>query len=591
MNSAIQPTSRKPISVLVIQMGEIEEVFRSLMALKAIQYLYPEVKIHFVCRRSVSAPVKRVNWISSLIETPAFETENESVPAVAQWIDSVIRQKYDISINWTYSDRYVRMGAVMTSLIPALVKLGEFVRDDSTLGAHDAWSSFRRSWLKSDIQQDIHHTDIITTQLLTALQIHAGDPNPDAGIASVSTRYFFQESTQDLPAEWLKRQKSYKWVAVQAETLGQRSEELVDMVLRRHPDAGVVLLGENASADSLADQVADHPVGRLIDLRGKLHMDPLVNVLSQSQWLMASTSPLIDLASLMNVRCFSILQGIESPKLLKWTESGPYGNGHVVLTTSEEWNPESVYGVWSYYQGEWFHKGSFNLESHFANIGISKEWETIRVYRSRIRSPSDGGGVCYERIGSKLQTSFEEWMFRLKGQMARSWFCGWIPHVDSEMKRFHLNPELVKRVRAAKESFAVLQKVSAEGREVSRSLKRLAIQLKQDHLMSVEDRDLIDQHGKKLLEIEALISRVIQVEPELYCFLKWYQQLIANLKGDSIAQMATESEQAFEMIHEGVELLELYAQKTMQSARPKSVESPILLQMDSKSKSSTEKNT
>ena len=195
MSAVTNPTPRRELSILIVQMGEIDEVFRSLMALKAIKHLYPEIKLHFATRKEVSAPLKRVDWLSSVIETPTFQPAEDPVARVAVWIDQVINQHYDILANWTFNSRFARMAGTATSLIPAMVKLGDYVREDMVVASYDAWSMYRQAWLKSDITQDIHHTDIITTQLLTALQIHAGDPNPDAGYSAVDFAVLFQKYT------------------------------------------------------------------------------------------------------------------------------------------------------------------------------------------------------------------------------------------------------------------------------------------------------------------------------------------------------------------------------------------------------------
>lgn len=97
--------------------------------------------------------------------------------------------------------------------------------------------------------------------------------------------------------------------------------------------------------------------------------------------------------------------------------------------------------------------------------------------------------------------------------------------------------------------------------------------------MSIEDRHHIEESGKKLLEVEALISRVVQVEPELKCVFSFYQILMHNLTGTTIAQMAKESVQAFELMDEGVEIISVYAQKTLQGAKPKSVQPSVHLQI------------
>jgi hypothetical protein len=420
---------------------------------------------------------------------------------------------------------------------------------------------YRQAWLKSEISQDIHHTDIITTQLLTALQIHAGDPNPDAGYSAVTSRYFFKNASMTLPIEWLNRPKNLKWSAIHAPSLGERGQEWVDTVLRRHPDAGIVILGEEACDW----EIEVNP--RVVNLSGELHFDSLIQVLSQCSWLISAPNAVVDLASLINLRVLYTVAPLSNDSL-KWTESGPYGNSHIVIVS--EFQPEVAYGVWAYYSSEWFHKGGVSLSQHFENLGLKSALAEVHVYKSRIRPAQEGGGVCFERTDSDIQT-FESWMYRVRGQLARAWFCGWLPSVETEVSKVKLNPALIKRVREIKDSLTVLERLSDEGRLTAQILKNTSEALKTQHLMSIEDRNTIDELAKKLQEVEVLMGRVVQVEPELAGLTSWYQQLMHNLSGETISQMAKESIHAFDLLGEGVDLISVYAQKTLDLAKPRAV--------------------
>ncbi len=574
MSAALEPTPRKKLSLLVVQLGGLDEIFRSLMALKAIKHLYPELSISFITRAETAAPIKKVDWISHVFDIPTLRTKSESeitsandpLTKVASWIDQIITQHYDLLVNWTYSKDFARMAAITTSLIPAYVKLGDYIRDDMNIGSYDAWSMYRQAWLQDSIEQDIHHTDIITTQLLTALQIHAGDPDPDASATAVSSRYFFKNSTMAIHPEWASRPHNLKWTAIHLDTVQENAVEFVDRVLRRHPDQGIVLLGESAQAK---DQAVLMKAPRVVNLVGQIHFDQLTHLLSQCHWLISSKSPIVDLASLMNIRVVYLVQDLPHYSL-KWTEDGPYGNSHLVIQADDSVNVDALYGAWTYFGSEWFHKGSVSVEKHFENLGLSAQLEKIQLFKSRIRTSQEGGGVCFEKVSPQYFT-FEAWMYRVRGQMARAWFCGWLPNIEAEISRIQLNPELIKRVRGVSESIQVLEKLSHEGKGISKELEVYAEKVRAGYLMSIEDRDAIEVFGKKLMEVEALMSRVVQVEPELRAILKWYQQMMSNLQGESIAAMAKETGSIFDLLSEGVELVSVYARKTLSLAKPKAV--------------------
>jgi len=301
-------------------------------------------------------------------------------------------------------------------------------------------------------------------------------------------------------------------------------------------------------------------------------------VLSQCAWLACGQHAISDLASLLGVRILFAPTITEREFSLKWTETGPYGNGHIVMSSVGEWRPELAYAAWSYYQGEWFHQYSLTLSGHFDNLGVKSGLEEIQIFKSRIRPPGEGGGVCYERTEG-VSREFEAWMYRVRGQMARAWFCGWLPSVDQEVAKLSLNPELIKKIRGIHESILLLEKLAAQGRGLGVELFQAAGKTRAGYLMDVEERDRIEDFGKKILEVEALMARVVQVEPELTCLLKWYQQLMHNLQGKNLADMAKETIHGFDLVAEGVDLLLLYTKKTLELAKPKSVKSvaaPVL---------------
>lgn len=565
--SSSDSVPKRKISLLVVQLGGADAVLRSLMAMKAVKHLYPAVSFHVIAHPSASEPLRRVEWVDSVMEIPRVEKGEDALRASALWIEKVILQNYDILANWTPASSRLRMAAIVSSLIPAVVKLGDYLKEDLSIQSADAWTMYRHAWCSSRIEQDIHETDLITTQLLTALQIHAGDGDAEAGPASVTSRYFFKSTASTLPGEWLNRPRGLKWIAFHAGSAPERSGEWIQMVLKRHPDHGVVVIGTHPDLD-----LDSHP--RLIRLGDGLGFDSMVSVLVHCGWIFTGAHPLSDLASLLNLRVFFNAPLMDGGFGLKWTETGPYGNGHVALVSREEWTPETAYATWSYYQNEWFHKSSVTLQGHFDHLGLLSSLEDLRIYRSRIRPPAEGGGVCFEQTAGPMD-EFEGWIYRVRGQMARAWFCGWLPEVDAEVAKLSLTPSLVKRIRTLGESVVVLERLSQEGRMAAIHLKNASERTKTGYLMSVDDRAEIEDSGKKLLEVEGLMARVVSVEPELDGLLQWYRQMIHNLSSQTIAGMAKETANAFDLVTEGLDLISAYTKKTLELAKPKAITSTV----------------
>jgi len=387
---------------------------------------------------------------------------------------------------------------------------------------------------------------------------------------SVTSRYFFKNIKNSAPKAWNERPRGLKWIALHGPSLPERASEWVQMILRRHPDYGLVLLG---GAGAL--QIESNP--RVVDLGCEIHFDAMISVMTQCGWLFSGPHPIVDLASLLNMR---VLYAIAPPSrefAMKWSETGPYGNGHVVVVPKDEWKPEVVYAAWSHFQSEWFHKNSITLHGHFENLGLLNELQNTQVFKSRIRAVEEGGGVSYELAAGPAQ-DFDQWIYRVRGQIARAWFCGWLPSIDQEVQKMNLTPSLIKRIRALNDSLLVIEKISREARETAGRLEAVAKRTKSGYLMSIEERAEIEEAGKRLLEIEGLMTRVGQVEPELECMLIWYRQMIHNLKSDTIHGMAKETASAFDLVIEGLDLISAYTGKTLNQAKPKAVGVDVSLQ-------------
>jgi hypothetical protein len=569
MSALAESTPSQQRSLLIIQMGTEAEVFRTLMALKAIHHLYPKVKIHIAVRSETAASVKRIEWIDRVFEAPSNLDPQTTVAVTAQWIDTFTAVSYDILMNWTYSASFAKASGLLCSLVPAFVKLGNYIRSDLTACSFDAWSMYEQAWVKQGIDQDIHVTDLITTQLLTALQIHVGDPAPDVGGAAVTSRYFFQNVTQSLSEAWSTRNHRLRWILIDAKSFkADRLVSFVRSIILRHADVGVAII--NGSDSSLSDL----PTDRWLQLSGVISTDEMIHVLSGAQWWISAQSQWMDLASLMSVRVLHVTDH-------SCNADGPYGNGHAVIrmksivdvTTNgsiDTLTADELYAVWSYFNSEWFHKGTIALDQHFKNLEVPFYPLQLNVMRSRIRIPQEGGGVTYESV-IPAAMNFEAWMSRVRGQMARAWFCGWLPSVETEVNRMPLSPDLIKRVRALRESLVVFERLCAQGKTTAQELSVCAEHIRSGYLMSLEDRDQVDACGKKLAEIEVLMERIVAVEPELACITLIYKVLMHNLNGNELSRLSKETVQAFELLSEGLELMGVYAAATLNRAKPKSV--------------------
>lgn len=605
---------------MVIQLTRLGDTLQSLMALRAAKQLYPNLEIHFVAREGFADAAKRIPWIEKVVTFPSEKilapilnetgSQSQALSELARWISPLVGSQWDFIVNWSYSES----SSYLTGILPARVKLGfsravgnpSLANSTTPLVATDGWSHYVQGVIQGGIRQNIHLTDILTTQLLTALQIHVGEPS-DAGDAPVTSKSFFHLKTEAaselaLGSRW--RDPSRKWIAFQ---LGAGKEDktwdpdhwatLAEKILQNHPEYGIVLMGgekdrwrEEALRHALGD--SDVTSGRnIISLVGKSNFDLWASVISRCQWLFSCDTAAVHLASVLGTRVMNLSIG---PARLN--ETGPYGNGHYVLSaqhgcpacsqagTAEghvcraRLRPEIVYGTWSFAvemssisfntSGNPSARRAKNLNRHFERLGIRNNSDTgARIFRSRIRSTTDGGGVVYEPADDHPM-DLNEWTSTVMGHIARAWYCGWVPPVGSELTRVRITTELIQKLRELDESSQLLSKICEEANRTALILNRRSARLRSDKVMRIDDREELNELGRRLRDLDLLIERLGKTHVPLQAFAQMSKVLMHNLQGEKLANLGKESANCYRQLAEGVKILRDWLKHTLQLARP-----------------------
>lgn len=597
--------ARRPVRILVIQLARLGDTIQSLMALRAAKHLYPELEIHVVARKRFAAAMERISWIESVtsLDTDSLlgpilaeaRSEREGLSELARWLSPLVGRTWDMVFNWTYSEA----SSYLTALLPARVKLGYSRRKDFSQSVTDGWSHYIQAMVQGDVSQNIHLTDVLTTQLLTALQIHAGDPIEEND-AQVTSKSFFdlQPSVVDCLRDSTRKLIGIQLGAARASKAWSPESwaQVAGYVLERNPETSLVLLGGESEERLEARFLAvlgsarhNRPV-RVHSLVGKTGFDAWATVVGRCQWLFAGDTAAIHLASVLGTRVLNVSVGP-----VKWTETGPYGNGHYIVSAAEgceacgtddpdpaahschaRVSPEAVYTAWSYASGEWLHRRQAALEAHSSQLGFKGDLSGTCVHRSRIRTPDEGGGVTYEPlIRRPIQAG--EWMAQVMGHVARAWYCGWVPPIGSELRRDEVSPALVRFLRKLDQSAEVLAKICDEAKSTAARLHRRSSSLPSDRVMRVGDRDDLREMGHKLQELEKLMERVIAAEPSLSGFAHMSKVLMHNLSGAHLSDLGKETAESYRQLSQGVALVRDWVKHTLSLARPVAIEgAPVI---------------
>jgi ADP-heptose:LPS heptosyltransferase len=590
------------------------------MALRAAKQLYPNLEIHFLARRRFADAAKTTPWIDKVHILPndewippilnAIREKGVSVEQVdfksiigpvASWLAPLIDVPWHLVFNWTYSDA----SAWLTGLVPAIAKFGFTRRKDLSASAPDGWSHYIQAVVQQQSPQNIHLTDILTTQLLTALQLHVGDPEKEATTRETQAGQFFELAKENLEGirsegrTW--RDPSRKWIVFQLGA-GHTSKswdaanwaELAGRILARHGECNLILMGNGPSDRDAAERILNHLQDQGLEDRSVLSLVdqtdfPLwASIIARSQWVFAGDTSVVHLASILGTRVINLSIGA-----VKYQETGPYGNGHFVIqpdiTCAACWGeagtgehvcrqaitPEVVFATWSYGSSEWAHRREIPFENHLEQFGIDKNQIHVRVFRSRIRLSDEGGGVTYDPIQREKKLTFSEWSSAVTGHMARAWYCGWTPQVATETLAHSLNPELVRDLRKVSESVDVLLKVSEEGRRTSQQIQREAARGKSKKVMRLEEKTRLQELALKLSEIDKLLERLIRAQPSLSPFLATQRVMMHNLVGNDISELGRQSALVWDQLVAGARIWREWIDATVTLTRPRAIRQSI----------------
>lgn len=588
------------IRCVVVQLARLGDTLQSLMALRAAKQLYPQLEIHFIAREKFASAAKRVPWIQQVITLPTDEilgpilqgikTETASIRDIARWIAPLVQQPWDIAVNWSFSEA----SSYLMGLLPSRVKLGYTRRRDSSFLGADGWSHYIQGVVQGGGSQNIHLTDILTTQLLTALQIHVGESSAD-GNSPVTSKGFFSLICEDDSISF-QQNPNKKWIAIQ---LGAGKKEktwdprkwakFAKYILSRHPEFGIFLVGGKEDMDRshvFANEIKDfvRDPQSVISLVGNTSFDRWASVISRCQWVCSGDTAAIHLASVLGTRVLNLSLGP-----VRHYETGPYGNGHYVVNTNlyceacekpslqnihtcgQDISPEAAYAIWSYASNEWAHRRQISLESHFSQLGWLDHLESIRVFRSRIRNTSDGGGVSYDSIVNR-PLRLSDWMASVMGHVARAWYCGWVPTVGQELNRETISPALIQKIREIQDSADVLFQICNKATTTATLLNKKSASLKSEKVMRVHDREELRELGKTLLELETLIDRVGKTQPLLSAFSQMLKVLMHNLRGTQLSDLGKETADCYQQLGEGVGIFKDWVKYTLELAKPVAIQ-------------------
>src|SRR5207245_370431 len=94
-----------------------------------------------------------------------------------------------------------------------------------------------------------------------------------------------------------------------------------------------------------------------------------------------------------------------------------------------------------------------------------------------------------------------------------------------------------------------------------------------DKVMSIRERDELQDLGKKLMELDQLIDRMGKTHPALVGFSHMSKVLMHNLRGNGLSELGKESADCYRQIGDGVKMLREWITGTLDLVKPMAVKS------------------
>lgn len=580
------------IKCLVIQMAGLTDVFQSLMALRAAKQLYPNLEVTYVVKEQHIAPLERIPWIENVISLPVSEftlplksnpvVTEDQVKKFAHWMKANLIDSYDLLINWSYTEA----SSYLSTIIPAACKLGYIQSDDLKLICADEWSHFVDGVIKRGLDQNIHLTDVLTTQLLTELQVSFSDPK-NVQNESVTSKSFFnlninRDQYRRLQLD-LGRTRVVFYLSSDSERFMWKPKDWANLavdLLKKHSDTQIILLGES-DAESIEIEILkqlerNNLSSRCISVVGLADFDLYVASVSQSHWVISAHLPTVHLASVLGTRVIQ-LADINSD----WVERGPYGNSHYIVVPKPQapkLDPFLVRALWSYASTDFKRARIVNLRTHFQESGIDNVAEEALIYRSKIRSPEEGGGVVYESILAE-HYSLRDWIKLVSGQVARSWYCGWMAPVGQEISRKNIHPQLLNELRNAK---TILEQMILRTEELVVIATRIydkGKNLRSDKVMSLSDQSALQDIYHELQSVELKFDELSNRSVALKLFSNMRKILMHNLKGKTLQEQSKHAVLQYKKLNRGMKVYLSWLDHTLGLSRPMIVTKENVIQI------------
>ena len=311
--------------ILVIQLCRIGDILMTGPLLRGLRRAHPSAEISLMVMDSFASTPLPARLYDRLLVFPLGGLAGSLASKDAGWepaldelrafVKTTAPAAYDLVVNLTHTD----MSALLTSLMPAKKRVGLVMRADRRKGIDSSWMTYMRASVRSRDYSCFHLVDLFSW---------TAGVGRDAGGLEIDVRDEDRAWAEAFLAAQGLQQASVIAIQLGASAESKRwpVERFAALADALDPSLGEILLVGGPADRDLGHRFAAAVKRRVYTSIGDSSLRQLAALLERSRLLITNDTGPMHVAAAVGTRVMDLSSGPVCPY-----ETGPYGEGHVVI--------------------------------------------------------------------------------------------------------------------------------------------------------------------------------------------------------------------------------------------------------------------
>lgn len=523
-------TNSSQPTIALLQLTRLGDLIQTVQAVQNFKHAHPNYRMVLIARSQFARPLnfvlnKYFDAVYTLDTQSIFQDHqtaglSKSINGINSFLNEIKAEKIDALINLSFS----KSSSYLTSLIPAVHKIGSFHDFNNKVQMNDKWSQI----LYSTVMRGALNPFSLVDLFKNIIGIKHTEPThaTPANLNSRSNLIVVHPFASSDRKAW----KAEKWVEVIYKTLKDNDKCTITIVGAKNEMLKSHVITENPLLKPYA--------ARLLNVTGKTSIEELSKVISQAKLFVGHDSMVGHLAALNNTPTLTISLGNVRPH-----ETTPYQLNAYNLAPRTKCFPCFPSDSCAYTQCH--HDIPYQLVSNIikqlmTGSSIDAEWiknanssfhlSSVNFYRTRFHN----GQLTLDSLISDQQDVAD--IFRTLYRVTWSFVMN---NVEENFPFPKLTPSSHRDLLDAMTGLQHLFELSEFGQKYSRYIL-------EEISSSTPSISKIKEYSKKIDEIDQLQAMVQKTSPYLAPIIDYFTVRKGNLFGENIVKLTESSYYCFE---------------------------------------------